>query len=284
MFLLCISILIILVVQNTYVVAGAKYGLMLWYQNVLPLLLPFMIISNLLLLQAQKKKGNNSPCAFYILLLGLLCGYPLGAKIAADFTKSKLIDKSLANRLLPLCNNISPMFLCGYIYHIILEGRVLLPSIILVIYIPYIIVFLFSLFTYRKTTEKGIIHFTDTAITAESILLQSIHQITIVGVYIMLCSIAVALLWQMPCISLSYKAFFASIIEITQGTNRLTTLTLHPGIKTALILGATSFGGISALFQTYQVTRKSGLSMFYYTVIKIVCGVMTGFLSYLLLI
>lgn len=75
-----------------------------------------------------------------LFLLGLLCGYPLGAKMASDFTKEGYIKPSTATILLPLCNNISPMFLSGYIGHTVLQDRFPFWFLLVVLYVPYVLV------------------------------------------------------------------------------------------------------------------------------------------------
>lgn len=76
---------------------GARKGLLLWYNTVLPTLLPFMICMNLMvsfgavnLLAAPfypvlHRLLGLSRAGSFILLSGMLCGYPMGAKTAAIF-------------------------------------------------------------------------------------------------------------------------------------------------------------------------------------------------------
>src|SRR5699024_9753470 len=74
-------------------------GLLLWFQTVLPSLLPFLIIVNLLLQTNVIRHisrflypifgpalgiGRNG-C--FAVLAGFLCGYPMGAKVTADLVE-----------------------------------------------------------------------------------------------------------------------------------------------------------------------------------------------------
>ena len=47
----------------------------------------------------------------YALLLGLICGYPMGAKLTADLFREGKITKSEAQYLLTFCNNPGPVFI-----------------------------------------------------------------------------------------------------------------------------------------------------------------------------
>ena len=135
--LFCLIIfLLTLIGENQVVVTGARAGLMLWFHDVLPLLLPFMLLSNLFVLKIRTKKTGAAYAIPVLFLLGLLCGYPLGAKMASDFTKEGYIKPSTATILLPLCNNISPMFLSGYIGHTVLQDRFPFWFLLVVLYVP----------------------------------------------------------------------------------------------------------------------------------------------------
>ena len=50
-----IVFLLTLIGENQVVVTGARAGLMLWFHDVLPLLLPFMLLSNLFVLKIRTK-------------------------------------------------------------------------------------------------------------------------------------------------------------------------------------------------------------------------------------
>ena len=321
--LFCLIIfLLTLIGENQVVVTGARAGLMLWFHDVLPLLLPFMLLSNLFVLKIRTKKTGAAYAIPVLFLLGLLCGYPLGAKMASDFTKEGYIKPSTATILLPLCNNISPMFLSGYIGHTVLQDQFPFWFLLAVLYMPYVLVtyIAFLVFhairkhkhartysntnpnSYTASKEAAVPHHSSsqtvhntgyhkqdispqsTSTQANDLLLQSVIQITYVGLYIMICSILFALVCSVPHLPSDVSSVLCGILEITQGSTVLAASTFLPEIKTALILACTSFGGISAFLQTIQVTKQSGLSMIYYFVIKCICGCMTGFAMYLLFI
>lgn len=319
--LFCLIIfLLTLILENQVVVTGARAGLMLWFHDVLPLLLPFMLLSNLFVLKIRTKKTGAAYAIPVLFLLGLLCGYPLGAKMASDFTKEGYIKPSTATILLPLCNNISPMFLSGYIGHIVLQDQFPFWFLLAILYVPYVLVTCIAFVLFRalgkhkptcSSSNIHTLHHTaskEFAVTSHSstpsrhtpkysketisqqstqandLLLQSVIQITYVGLYIMICSILFALVCAIPNLSSAVSTVLCGILEITQGSTVLAVSTFLPEIKTALILACTSFGGISAFLQTIQVTKQSGLSMIYYFVIKCICGCMTGFALYLLFI
>ena len=107
--------------------AGASSGLLLWFEAVLPNLLPFIIISGLIIrLQITRPIGallypflrhllpvTKEGC--YPIFIGFLSGLPVGAKTSADMVESKRIALREGQFLSSMCNNASPMFILGYI-------------------------------------------------------------------------------------------------------------------------------------------------------------------------
>ena len=102
-------------------------GVTLWFFHVLPSLLPFMIFSDFFihtgLVSVLLRKIKTvfrflfglSMYGSYAFLLGLICGYPMGAKLTADLFREGKITKSEAQYLLTFCNNPGPMFISSYL-------------------------------------------------------------------------------------------------------------------------------------------------------------------------
>lgn len=104
---------------------ASKNGLMLWFNSVLPSLLPFIITTNLLsglkvinifgvlfepfMIPLFGINGNGS----FPFAVGLSSGYPLGAKVVCDLRSENLITKTEGQRLLSFVNNSGPLFILG---------------------------------------------------------------------------------------------------------------------------------------------------------------------------
>ena len=91
--------------------------------TVIPSLFPFMTVTALLVRLgfgqwlAPHTAGLMAPlfrlpgCASSALLLGLVGGYPIGARTAAELYASGALTRAEAERLLTFCNNSNPVFL-----------------------------------------------------------------------------------------------------------------------------------------------------------------------------
>ena len=116
--------------------AASRDGLKLWLETLLPTLLPFMILTGILvrtdgitkilhpIAPFFKTVFGLSPGGTYVFLLGLLTGYPMGAKLAADLYYAGKISRQETEYLLTFCNNPSPAFLITYVGQICLEGQI----------------------------------------------------------------------------------------------------------------------------------------------------------------
>jgi hypothetical protein len=298
--LVIISLLIIILIKNNSLVfTGATTGLMLWFYNIIPLLLPFMLLSKLLVCSICHKKFSGKNAVLMTLLAGILCGYPIGAYTIKNSLDNKLYSKSTAGLLLPLCNNASPMFISGFVIKNALNNSVSLPAFFTVLYLPYVVLILISvLCSSAANMQKSESTTYETKIADETVspgfdMTELIYSINSIGVYIILCSVAAELLLaaNSGVLSMGYinesqstliKVLLSSI-EITRGIELISGLNLYSVKKiTALILALTSFGGISSILQTKQVIQNSGLSLKKYIIVKLMCGCLSYILACIL--
>lgn len=97
----------------------AKAGMTLWLNTLIPTLLPFIILTGILTRIDNIQKILSplesyfrvllgvSSWGGYVFLLGMLCGYPLGAKLASDLYESdKISKKKLCTFLLSVITQV----------------------------------------------------------------------------------------------------------------------------------------------------------------------------------
>ncbi|MCM1111827.1 MAG: hypothetical protein NC399_01090 [Muribaculum sp.] len=101
-------------------------GLDLWYRNMVPVLLPFMILSGALI-RMELTEGftalvypvvgplfrvRRNVC--YVIIMGFLCGFPMGAKCVGDLYARGGLTRGEASYLLAFCNNIGPIYFVSF--------------------------------------------------------------------------------------------------------------------------------------------------------------------------
>lgn len=116
----------------------AAMGLELWFQKMIPTLLPFMILSGIMVrLKLTEKismiaypvirpvfRVRKNVC--YAMLMGFLCGFPMGAKVVDDLYSREMLTRREAEYLLSFCNNIGPVYFCGFVLPL-LGRKLVLP-------------------------------------------------------------------------------------------------------------------------------------------------------------
>ena len=120
--LLC-GLPVFLLADAAHLRAAAAEALALCAASVIPALFPFMAVSGMLvsmgfgawaapLFSALMTPLFRLPgAAGSALLLGLVGGYPIGARTAADLFAAGALTREEAERLLAFCNNSNPVFL-----------------------------------------------------------------------------------------------------------------------------------------------------------------------------
>lgn len=108
-------------------IEGAKEGLSLCFNVIVPSLFPFFVLSSLVVdlglaaYLGRALEGLMRPlfrvsgsCAAAV-ALGFIGGYPVGARTALQLYEQGLCSKTEAERLLAFCNNSGPAFILGVV-------------------------------------------------------------------------------------------------------------------------------------------------------------------------
>lgn len=272
--IICFSYLIFLLLKYPHESANyARDGLLLWFQTMLPTLMPFMILSTMMVsMHLTDFLGAQNYC----IVMGFLCGFPMGAKVIRDLYKTNALTKDHANLLLGFCNNLGPIFILNYalptlgisnpfIYAIGLYGIPLIYGTILLCLKKN----KNSVYIYQSIQETPqILYHIDDAIQC------AIHSITTLGGYMILFNllniIPYALMKQFPTFSTVEKACsfpIRCLLEISGGLNA----SPSPSIW---LMGLITLGGFSCLAQTYSVIKDTDLSFSCYVKHKCIQSIM----------
>ena len=275
---------------------GASNGLLLWFHTILPTLLPFIILSNLLihtnavyyisrvLSPFIRHLFGVSEQASYAVLVGFLCGYPMGAKVTADLVKSKYINPKEGQYLLSFCNNTSLMFIISFIVMQNFQDETLLfGTILILLSSPIFCSFLFRIhynlsrqkYSSQDNIDKNF--YFNFAIFDNSIM-NGFETITKIGGYIILFSILFSLGSNLPA------NWILPLLEISNGVPWLMSANLPFKIMYSLVLGLTSFGGFCAIAQTYSMIQDTKLSIKPYIIQKLITATVTSLLAYIYIV
>ncbi len=289
---------------------GACTGLLLWFNQVLPTLLPFIILSNLLLRShaADLLARLTSPLlgpffgvssyGSFAVLTGFLCGYPMGSKVTSDLLRENRISLAEASYLLSFCNNASPAFIVSYLVLQNLKYEsYTVPALFILILSPILSSFLFRIYNYRcrrlsavsKSGGTGTIlsdmSFSDggSGSLLDGCIMDGFETITKVGGYIMLFSILLSITRTFQISNPVFQYILLPSLEITSGISLLCASPLLPAQRFFLCMVCTSFGGLCAAAQTRCMIAGTRLSIRPYIVEKLITAMVTSLLSILYL-
>ena len=106
-------------------VAAARKGMELWWNTVVPSLLPFFIFTDMLMAAGIHRtigRGLKRPVSFllgvpgeaaFVFVSSILSGYPTGARLTAELRRSGSITQDQARDMLNFCSTSGPLFIVG---------------------------------------------------------------------------------------------------------------------------------------------------------------------------
>jgi sporulation integral membrane protein YlbJ len=272
---------------------GAYYGLKICSNIIIPSLFPFTVLSILF----QKSGGllwlgkaiNKITLLFFglngidfsVILISLVGGYPIGAKIINELYKSGKISKEKGKKLLRFCVNPSPAFFISALGINVLQnktvGWILLTSNTFVCLILNIIFLKHKVDTEPISTDKNMQNenFSDAFV-------ESVYDAAKIIIYI--C----AFVTLFSSISEIIKPIFKSpkiyslicpILEISFGISKIK----NSGIPIYFYSLPLAFGGISTICQIKQITdalKPSFLEIFFYRITHGFLATLTSFVLF----
>ena len=278
------------------VLADSLAGLDLWFHTVLPSLLPFMILSNVLIganVVSQLMRPFSgffrhvlglSPEGGYAWLLGLFCGFPMGARLTGDMYRQHRISREEAGYLLTFANQSSPMFLSTYVVlHGLGDSTMTLPVFVIFYASAFLTSLVFRIRSRRfglppSKPKKEVPEQTSYGNLLDTSIMNGFEIITRLGGYIILFSILAGIVLQFPAPLHTAAPFLSGLTEITTGIHTISGTTLPLQVKFTAIVCCTAFGGFSTVAQTSCMLNGTGLSIFTYLKGKLVNAAVAGLL------
>ena len=322
--LICLFTLFLIVFSNTNLYA-AKKGLSLWANSVVPSLLPFFIATELLgytniisilgkLLNKFMRPLFNVPGeGSFPFIMGIISGYPVGAKIVSDFKNQGLCTNIEAERLIAFTNNSGPLFIVGTVgiglFKDTKTGILLLITHILAC-ITVGILFRWwksgrnkrsCLFSETSCKSPSRISLSNLGEVLANSIMNSISTIFLIGGFVVLFSVVISILNNSGILNLFVnlisplsnvfgisdkylKGIITGLIELTNGVCNIA-LIANKNISTNIIICSflLGFGGISVALQVLSITSKNGISIKPYLIGKLLQGTFAAIYTYIFL-
>ena len=330
-----VLIAIFLVVFSRSNLDATKQGLELWAYTVVPSLFPFFVITNLLsqtkvvniigkILDKLMRPFFNVPgIGGFAFVMGLISGYPIGAKVVSDFRHQSLVTKDEGERLLAFTNNSGPLFIISSVgigmFGDTKTGILLLCTHILACITVGIILGKFSKKSdneFRTNMNNRLnrkddikkINSDNKNVTLKNLgevlsisISNSISTILLIGGFVIIFSVIISILNKTHTLNLLSnllkpvlqmfnmdtdfaKPLLSGILELTNGVKQVSAINIK-AISQNIILCAflLGFGGFSVLLQVFSIISKTDLSIKKYIIGKFMQGIFASIYTFLAL-
>ncbi|MBR4261251.1 MAG: sporulation integral membrane protein YlbJ [Clostridia bacterium] len=247
--------------------------------------------------------------ASYAFIMGIISGYPVGAKIVNKFIEDGTCSKQEAERMLAFTNNSGPLFIIGTV-GISLFGDTHVGIILFITHILSCLTvgFIFGFISkhvsfnskkrnYKDSTTSNMYSLSDLGSILSNSITNSISTILLIGGFIVLFSIIISILNSLNIIDILAgvltkigissnigTGLLTGLIELTNGVNCISCIHAKNMswqiISAAFLLG---FAGLSIFLQIFSIASKNNLSMKPYLIGKILQGCFAGIYTAIIL-
>lgn len=253
----------------------ASTGLNLWFTKMVPTLLPFMILSGIMirmnltenfvrllhpLLHFLFRTSRNGS---YTIVMGFLCGFPMGARIVGELCGQHKLSREESALLLYFCNNIGPIYFLSYVVPTLKIDRPLWPFL-LMYGIPLLYGFLLMRIMpmlrrrHRSWENNNAVPQPDSCSLLAAIdasVLSGQIGIAKLGGYMVFFNLLNIVFHPFQHVNTQILNIYRCLLEITSGID-------YSGRSICFaVLILLPFGGFSCIAQTYSMIRQTDLSV-----------------------
>ncbi len=297
---------------------AVKNGLELWVNSVVPSLFPFFVATELLMKtnityyfgilfkNFMKPLFNvRGECSFAF-IMGIISGYPVGAKIACDFRNKNICSKAECERLLSFTNNSGPLFIIGSV-GISMFGNSTIGILLFVTHLLASITvgFLFRFWKYSESSNQllhtsksnpneSYVTFSTLGKAISESISSAISTVFLIGGFVVLFACIISIInscgifnilstfispvfttlhinnnFIIPCLT--------GLLEITNGISLIASIAIKEiSINVILASFFLGFGGISIFLQVWSIVSKTDLSIKPYIYGKLLHGIISS--------
>lgn len=303
-FLLCLLCLLfaVLFIQNAPVVAqGAVQGIRLCLQTVIPSLFCFMVLT-CFLINSGLYRFLSLPLAWVtrhlfflpselgsILLLGMVGGYPMGAKAIASLLRQQKIDQSLAQRMMLYCCCAGPSFIIsavgvqmfgsfsvGVLLFAVQLGVSLLFALVSALYCRLHASRPAAIADLHPVSSAPLLGLGEAFVLSVAQSVETMGQMS--GFIVLFSAVGQLLSFLLPSASLA-RALLLGCLEVTNGCALASTLPLGAVFASCFL----SFGGLSVLAQIMGILKDTHIRILPILLSRLLHALVSGILTFVLL-
>ncbi len=287
---LLLLLAVILTVYSQRAAEYAKSALDLCAVSIIPSLFPYMVVSSMIVssgigfipgkLIPVSRLFSLPDCSTSAILLGALCGFPVGAKTAVSLYTNGYITKDETEILISASNNTGPSFVVFVIGGVFFGSTAfgwylyifqLISSLFSALLINRVI---FGVKKYENKKYKKDLRFPD---IFRAVSDSATSVITVCAFIVFFCVIQGFLLPALSKLSPDIAGLASALLEFTNGAR---TASAIGGPKGRFLAGlSVGWSGLSVFFQTLSFTSPCDISLKRTVAVKALQGILCGMLT-----
>ncbi len=241
----------------------------IWLYNLVPSMLPFYVISDLLInyglidilaflfKKIINKLFNVSENASFVIFFSMFTGFPSSAKYLKNLLDLNYISIEDANKIIRFTHFSNPLFIINVIGNTIIGNKKIGFLILLSHYLSnFIIGFLYRKEQTKKITTKHIKNTKSFGSILTASFINSFDSLLIVLGSLITFKILTSIIFHY----FGSNFIISSLLEITQGLFALKYLTLNIELKALIAVAMISFGGFCIHTQVYSILSETKIS------------------------
>ncbi len=258
----------------------ASTGLTLWFTKMVPTLLPFMILSGIMIRMNLTERFvgllhpllhriyGTSRNGSYTIIMGFLCGFPMGARIVGELYEQHKLSREESALLLSFCNNIGPIYFLSYVIptlginrpgrpFLLMYGIPLLYGLLLMRIRPMMTRTVSSCENHPEVRSLRAEHPGSCSLLAaiDASVLSGLIGIARLGGYMVFFNLLNIVFQPFQHVNTNILNIYRCLLEITSGID-----CSGRSINFAILI-LLPFGGFSCIAQTYSMIRQTDLSL-----------------------
>lgn len=321
--IIVLVLMVSLVINPSMGLNSARNGLHLWFNILLPSLLPFFILSELFIASGLvqyfgrllgpimrpifKISGEGS----FPLIMSFVSGYPVGAKLTSRLRGLNLISKREGDRLVTLASTSGPLYILGAV----LIGMLSMPNLTGLMIIPHYLgaITVGIVFSHlpnnpkrsrkqyipsKQITNNNKIKSDSLPVIITNSVRDGVNSILLIGGFVIIYNVIIDVLLSSHLVNIFIirignmininpeliKGIFAGLIELTTGCNRISSLDISMIHKILSINFIIGWGGLSILSQAISFISQTDINVKLYFVSKALHGFISTVYTYILYI
>ena len=289
--LLCILFLSLLLTRSEAAMDGVRQGMSLCVQTLFPSLFPFLVLSELLVcigggeiigkLLGKPVKGlfGLSDAGASALLMGSVCGFPVGTTTAVSLYDNGRISHGELCRLVLFCNNPSSGFLISAVGGALVGNTGVGVALFVITLLSAALVGIFLRILCGSVSKKS--NFAENGVRKPicvSQLTESVRRaffaLLSVCAFVLFFSCAAHCLSQILtgfALPPAVEGALCGMLEMTSGISRAVR-TLPPSIAFRLVAFFSAFAGLCVCLQIFSVLEGKGVPLAPYLLAKLMQG------------